>query len=469
MTGRPGPPGFPSLAPPRDRPVAVPVHPAGPGGRCPWYAAARVSRGTAAAEPSQHRPPGPTIMSAQPARLHRPDDAAPQASGRRLGRGLNALLGGQRDEPQAAPAAPADAGAISVELIERNPFQPRQDFAEPELKELAESVTRHGVLQPLLVREVDGEYQLIAGERRLMAAKRAGLETVPCRVLAMEDKQVCEAAIEENIKRKDLHPLEKARAFRDYLDRFGGTVEALAKSLSVSRPAVSNLLRLLDLEPAVSEALRGDKLSAGHARALLALSGPDQVAAMELVLDGGMTVRAAEKLCRDLAFERDAATAAADAEAAGLTAPVYADDTAPDTAGAADAEPADAEPESDADDAPAVAGVITPDAEPAGDADAEEEQTGDEETAGAADEPGLKVFDADASESDAAEPDAAEAAPISDAKVLTPHLENVRDQLRDHLGAPVEIKLTGKESGRIAVSFADNAEFERLLKRLRAA
>ena len=98
-------------------------------------------------------------------------------------------------------------------------------------------------------------------------------------------------------------------------------MEALAKSLSVSRPAVSNLLRLLDLEPAVADALRAEKISAGHARALLALNGADQVAAMAQVIDGGMTVRAAEKLCRDRAFERDAAAAAADAEAAGLTAP----------------------------------------------------------------------------------------------------------------------------------------------------
>ena len=390
-------------------------------------------------------------MSAQPARLHRPDDQTPQSGGRRLGRGLNALLGGHREEPAAPPAAPADAegGAISVELIERNPFQPRQDFAEPELKELAESITRHGVLQPLLVREVDGEYQLIAGERRLMAAKRAGLDTVPCRVLELEDKQVCEAAIEENIKRKDLHPLEKARAFRDYLDRFGGTVEALAKSLSVSRPAVSNLLRLLDLEPAVADALRAEKISAGHARALLALSGADQVAAMELVIEGGMTVRAAEKLCRDRAFDRDAQTAAADAEAAGLTAPVHVDDT---TA-----------PEEDG----AVAGTIGPaDAPEVPEAAAEASPV--EGSAGepvAADEPGLKVFSADAPADAPAEP----AAEKADAKALTPHLESVRDGLREAFGCPVEIRLTSAEAGRIELKFADNAGFERLLKQLRAA
>ena len=406
-------------------------------------------------------------MSAQPARLHRPDEspsAAPQASGRRLGRGLNALLGGQRDEPAvpaAAENAASEGGAISVELIERNPFQPRQDFAEPELKELAESITRHGVLQPLLVREVDGEYQLIAGERRLMAAKRAGLETVPCRVMQLEDRQVCEAAIEENIKRKDLHPLEKARAFRDYLDRFGGTVEALAKSLSVSRPSVSNLLRLLDLEPPVAEALRQDKISAGHARALLALSGTDQVAALAQVIDGGMTVRAAEKLCRDRAFERDAATAAADAEAAGLTAPVYADDTAPETDSTDTGE-------TDTADAPdgAVAGTIGPD--PSADEHAAADPPAPE-TAESGD-PGLKVYDETEDAAPAAAPDAVAADSVApDAKALTPHLESVRDQLRGHLGAPVDIKLTGKESGRIVLSFADNPEFERLLKRLRAA
>ncbi|QDT15805.1 ParB/RepB/Spo0J family partition protein [Alienimonas californiensis] len=402
-------------------------------------------------------------MSAQPARLHRPDDA-PQGSsphggqqgGRRLGRGLNALLGSHREPastPVEAPPKDADGGAISVELIERNPFQPRQDFAEPELKELAESITRHGVLQPLLVREVNGEYQLIAGERRLMAAKRAGLETVPCRVLKLDDKQVCEAAIEENIKRKDLHPLEKAKAFRDYLDRFGGTVEALAKSLSISRPAVSNLLRLLDLEPVVAEALRSDKISAGHARALLALSGADQVAALELVIDGGLSVRAAEKMCRDQAFDRDKQTAVAEAEAAGLTAPVHVDDTDwNDEAG----------PE-------AIAGTIAPAADqPADEPPAEGEKLfvdmpslEDAPTAGAPAEPGLKVFDADAAEQSDA--------PKADDKALTPHLESVRDGLKDQLGCPVEIVLKGKESGQIRLSFADNDAFEALLKRLRAA
>ena len=399
------------------------------------------------------RPPRP-CPPPPPPRLH-----DPAASGRRLGRGLNALLGGSREQAAAPPAAPPQddaGGAISVELIERNPFQPRQDFAEAELKELAESITRHGVLQPLLVREVDGEYQLIAGERRLLAAKRAGLETVPCRVLELDDQRVCEAAIEENLKRTDLHPLEKARAFRDYLDRFGGTVEALAKSLSMSRPAVSNMLRLLDLETPVAEALRSNVITAGHARALLALSGPDQVAALSQVIDRGLSVKASEKFCRDLAFERDRKNSEAEA-AAGAHDP---------TAKTADAHVDDT--------GPAVAGVISPDPSPgdeqpaadAGETDGEPTAEAPADAEAETDEAGLTVF---APEADEDVPSADGTETKADPKALTPHLENVRDGLKDHLGCGVEIALRGKETGQIKLAFNSNAEFERLLKRLRAA
>ncbi len=174
---------------------------------------------------------------------------------------------------------------------------------------------------------------------------------------------------------------------------------------------------------------------------------------MELVVDGGLTVRAAEKLCRDQAFERDASTAAADAEAAGLTAPVHVDDTLPaPTDGDEDAGPE------------AIAGAIAP----AEDSPmpAEEPATNEQfaEPTAAAAEPDLKVFDAEPA-STAGDGDA----PKSDAKTLTPHLESVRDGLRDQLGIPVEIVLRGAESGQIRLNFADNAAFEGLLKRLRAA
>ena len=146
---------------------------------------------------------------------------------RRLGRGLNALLGGAASDSSLSPP-PGEEGAVhatdevSVELIERNPFQPRREFDKDAILELAESMITHGVLQPLLVRPHNGGYQLIAGERRWLAAKEAGMETVPCRVLELEDKSVCEVALVENVQRKDLGDLEKAQAFQDYLDRFGG-------------------------------------------------------------------------------------------------------------------------------------------------------------------------------------------------------------------------------------------------------
>src|SRR5688500_11841274 len=158
---------------------------------------------------------------------------------RRLGRGLNALLGGALPEAQ-ANEPPADsevvqtpANEISVELIDRNPFQPRKEFERDSLLELAESLMTHGMLQPLLVRPHNGGYQLIAGERRWLAAKEAGMDTVPCRILQLEDKNVCEVALVENLQRKDLSDLEKAKAFQEYLDRFGGTANDLAKQLGM--------------------------------------------------------------------------------------------------------------------------------------------------------------------------------------------------------------------------------------------
>ena len=223
---------------------------------------------------------------------------------RRLGRGLNALLGGGEDEarpkPAAAPAADLDPSAIAVELIERNPFQPRKDFDKEALAELAESIKAHGVLQSLLVRPHGGKYQLIAGERRLMAAKQAGLDHVPCRVLELDDKQVYEAAVEENLKRKDLNVLEKARAFKDYLDRFGGSIEDLAGRLSMSRSTLSNFLRLLELPEPVKKALGADKITNGHARALLTLREEDQVALCKRIQSEELSVRRTEELVREL-------------------------------------------------------------------------------------------------------------------------------------------------------------------------
>lgn len=306
---------------------------------------------------------------------------------RRLGRGLNALLGTDDDAPaeaadgQAAADAAADIGRIHVELIDRNPFQPRRDFDEEGLAELADSIKRHGVLQPLLVRPHNGSYQLIAGERRLLASKRAGLEEVPCRVLQLEDREVCAVAIEENLKRKDLNVLEKAQAFKDYLERFESTVEDLAATLSLNRSTVSNFIRLLDLAEPVKTAIRSDKISAGHARALLTLSHEDQVALCERTAKESLTVRAVEQAVRELQGR--------------ATVPFPTQDGGPQP----------------------VEAVGTGSAEPS----------------------------------------------------LTNHLVSIAEQLRDQLGAKVEIKLRGKEKGRIVIDFETNDEFERIVRHLRAA
>lgn len=224
---------------------------------------------------------------------------------RRLGRGLNALLGNPDAESDAPVtlASPA-ADEISVELIDRNPFQPRREFDSASIDELAESIRKHGVLQPLLVRAIDDGYQLVAGERRWRAAQQVGLENIPCRVVELEDNQVCEAAIEENLKRQDLNVLEKAEAFRDYLERFGGTVEELARRLSMNRSTVSNLLRLLELPDHVQAAVRQDRISGGHARALLPLPPDAQMELTQQIEEQSLSVRKAEEAVRRILKSR---------------------------------------------------------------------------------------------------------------------------------------------------------------------
>lgn len=234
---------------------------------------------------------------------------------RRLGRGLNALLGGVGGGDEAetirpatipmhamsAPPAPA-SDEISLELIERNPFQPRRDFEQTAIDELADSIRKHGILQPLLVRaRPDGHgYQLIAGERRWRAAQQVGMDTVPCRVIEFGDRQASEAALEENMKREDLNVLEKARAFKEYLDRFGGTIEDLARQLSMSRANVSNMMRLLELPEAVQKLLRSDKISGGHAKAILPLSEAQQIELARQIEQEQMSVRKTEEIVRDM-------------------------------------------------------------------------------------------------------------------------------------------------------------------------
>jgi ParB family chromosome partitioning protein len=303
------------------------------------------------------------------------DTGLPEPSRRRLGRGLNALLGtgaiGGSDD-----ATTGDQSVIHVDLIERNPFQPRLEFDQTALNELVDSIRQHGVLQPLLVRSAGGGYELIAGERRLIAAKKAGLQEVPCRVLNLTDQQVSEVALEENLKRQDLNVLEKATAFQDYVNRFGCSIEDLSRRLSLDRSTVSNMLRLLELPDAVKTDLRSDKISGGHARTLLSLKDADQqIALSQRIQKEGLSVRKTEETVREMLAE---------------------------------------------------SGDIIP-------------------------MKGKK--------------------PKSETTVveLTPHVLSLRDQLRDCLGALVEIKLSGKEKGKIIIDFQSNEDFERIVGKLHRA
>ncbi len=236
-------------------------------------------------------------------------DGAPK---RRLGRGLDALLGGKSQEASEAvpvaiaqPVKAADAPSqpvtfLAVDQIRRNPFQPRSEFDEESLNDLAKSIGLHGVLQPVLVRKTEKGYQLIAGERRWLASQRAGLKEVPCRVMELADREVSEAAMEENLKRKDLNVLEKAQAFQDYVDRFGCTIEELGKRLSMDRSTVSNMLRLLELPEQVRQLLHEEKITGGHAKAMLPLEEVDQLAVCERIQAESLSVRKTEQAVRSI-------------------------------------------------------------------------------------------------------------------------------------------------------------------------
>ncbi|MFN2419283.1 MAG: ParB/RepB/Spo0J family partition protein [Candidatus Limnocylindria bacterium] len=210
-----------------------------------------------------------------------------------LGRGLDALIPG-RDEGQ---------GALEIALhrIERNPDQPRASFDETQLGELAASIAVHGVLQPIVVRALaDGSYQLIAGERRTRAARMAGLEMIPAVVRDTEGgESSLELALIENLQREDLNAIDTALAYRELIDRFGMTHEAVARQVGKSRVAVSNGLRLLELAPETRAAIVDGRISEGHGRALAAITIPElQRAALAVVQERQLSVRQTEELVR---------------------------------------------------------------------------------------------------------------------------------------------------------------------------
>ncbi|MFM7131797.1 MAG: ParB/RepB/Spo0J family partition protein [bacterium] len=217
---------------------------------------------------------------------------------KRLGRGLDALLG--REEGGFEPSSWESAGdlqQISIDAIDTNPYQPRRHFEASEISALCESLKQHGMLQPVIVRHVGDRYQLIAGERRFRAARQAHLHEIPARVMDLDDQRVCEIAMVENLQREDLNAIEKAHAFKAYLDQFGLKQDELAEKLGIERSTVSNMIRLLDLPEDVHVAIGMKLISMGHARALLGLESAEaQIAAMNRVIDESLSVRQTEAM-----------------------------------------------------------------------------------------------------------------------------------------------------------------------------
>ena len=223
------------------------------------------------------------------------------ASNKGLGRGLGALLGDFTEEPVEQSAY----RLLPIYKVEPNPDQPRQDFDEEELQALSESISIHGVIQPLTVRELSsGYYQIIAGERRWRAARQAGLSEVPAVVVEADDKKAMELALIENLQRQDLNPVEEALGYQSLMADYGLTQEETASRVGKSRPAVANALRLLNLSSEVLEKVRSGELSAGHARAILSLkSEKQQIDAMKKILALALSVRQAETLCKNMLKE----------------------------------------------------------------------------------------------------------------------------------------------------------------------
>jgi ParB family transcriptional regulator, chromosome partitioning protein len=217
---------------------------------------------------------------------------------RGLGRGLSALMADVgMVESQPARGVVDGVRSVPIEQVQPNPDQPRRLFDRSALDELASSIREKGVLQPLLVRERDGRFEIVAGERRWRAAQLALLDSVPVLVRDYTDTEVLEVAIIENIQRAELTPIEEAAAYRQLIDRFGHTQEKLADTLGKSRSYVANALRLLSLPDDVVGMLTTGALSAGHARALVGYDKASKLA--RRIIDGGLTVRQVENIVRD--------------------------------------------------------------------------------------------------------------------------------------------------------------------------
>jgi len=218
------------------------------------------------------------------------------------------------------PSAAGDAGhrTVPIDLVQRNPSQPRKHFDESELNDLASSIRSHGVLQPILVRPIPGgKFEIVAGERRWRAAQRAGLHTIPAVVRELNELEVLEIAIVENVQRMDLNPIEEAQGFQALIDRFGRTQEDIAEAVGKSRPHIANMLRLLKLPEDLQEMVRDGRLSSGHARAIL--TAPDPRGLAQRAISEGLNVREVERIAQQAKDEKHgphAGAASADAKSA---------------------------------------------------------------------------------------------------------------------------------------------------------
>ena len=223
------------------------------------------------------------------------------ASPKGLGKGMGALFDGFEEvSTQKGPYQ-----LLPIHKVEPNPDQPRQDFDEEELSALSDSISVHGIIQPLTVREMpSGYYQIIAGERRWRAARIAGLSEVPAVIMEADDKKTMEMALIENLQRQDLNPMEEAMGYRTLMEDYNLTQEEAASRVGKSRPALANALRLLALPQPVQEMVRNGALTAGHARAILSLkTEKQQLDIAQKIANLGLSVRQAELLCKNAAKE----------------------------------------------------------------------------------------------------------------------------------------------------------------------
>ena len=213
-----------------------------------------------------------------------------------LGRGLSALLGDDKIQSDAANEKDHAAAEIDIDLISPNPQQPRTRFAEEHLEDLARSIKANGVVQPIVLRQVDGKYQIVAGERRWRASQKAGLRKIPAVVREVSDDKLLEIALIENIQRQELNPIEEAAAYRKLIDTIGLTQEQVSERVGRERSLVATSVRLLKLPGEIQRALETGQLSAGHGRALLMTEDPSlQREIANAAIDGGWSVRETER------------------------------------------------------------------------------------------------------------------------------------------------------------------------------